>query len=326
MGKSTNAEDANNALKTYLMLSDKSRAEPGHLNDQLARFWRTWLETNRGDMSRDDMISSAEKMMSFYLTQTDDISWPTIENKPALVDQTRENIKKVMVGMPARDRIYAEVKARSATRFPAMTVAHIVGAQDKNLVVGSYAISGAFTHAAWDGYIEQAFKDAANKDLQTTDWVLKTSNYNDLTLEGSPEQIQKALVEQYKTDYVKEWQKFIQGISIANMHSFNDTVEAMNRLGDPQTSPINKVMNTIYDETSWDNPSLVNAGMARVQKGFVEWFKQTILRMAPSRVSLNVNVSAAKAEIPMGPIGKEFAGIGKLIVVKDADSSLMRSY
>ncbi|MEG1115929.1 MAG: ImcF-related family protein, partial [Janthinobacterium sp.] len=43
-----NVEDAYNALKTYLMLSDKSRAEASHLNDQLTRFWRVWLDSNRG--------------------------------------------------------------------------------------------------------------------------------------------------------------------------------------------------------------------------------------------------------------------------------------
>ena len=325
-GSPTNAEDAYNALKTYLMLSNKSHAEAGHLNDQLARFWRNWLESNRGNMSKDNMIRSAEKMMSFYLTQIDDISWPTIENKPSLVDQTRENIKRVMQGMPARDRIYAEVKARAATRFPAVTVSQMVGVLDKNLIVGSYVISGAFTHAAWKEYVSQAFKDAANEDLQTNDWVLKTSNYNDLTLQGSPEQIQKSLVEQYKQDYTKEWKMFIKGVSITEMTNFNDAVEAMNRLGDPQTSPLDKVINTIYDETSWDNPSLVNAGMGQAKKGFVEWFKQTILRRAPSRVEVDVNVQTANQNIPMGPIGKEFSGIGKLIVIKDTNISLMRAY
>jgi type VI secretion system protein ImpL len=43
----TNVEDAYNSLKTYLMLGDRSRAEAGHLNDQLTRFWRSWLESNR---------------------------------------------------------------------------------------------------------------------------------------------------------------------------------------------------------------------------------------------------------------------------------------
>jgi type VI protein secretion system component VasK len=83
---------------------------------------------------------------------------------------------------------------------------------------------------------------------------------DDLTLEGSPEQIQKALIELYKADYAREWAKFVQGVTIADLNGFEASVQAMNRLGDPQASPIAKVLKTVYDETSWDDP-----GQARVE-------------------------------------------------------------
>ncbi|MEH3087674.1 MAG: type VI secretion system membrane subunit TssM [Xylophilus ampelinus] len=40
-------EDAYKALKTYLMLAERARMDPGHLTDQVTRFWRGWLEANR---------------------------------------------------------------------------------------------------------------------------------------------------------------------------------------------------------------------------------------------------------------------------------------
>lgn len=322
----TSAEDSYNALKTYLMLGDRSRVESGHLSDQLTRFWRGWLESNRGTMPREQMIRSAERLMSFTLSQTADVSWPVLETKLSLVDQTRDNLRRVVRGMSARDRVYADVKARASTRFPTMTVARIVGDQDKELVVGSHAIPGTFTREAWDNFIEAAFKEAANKELQSADWVLKTSAKDDLTLEGSPEQIQKALVTQYKTEYANEWRKFVQGVSITELSGFDGAVAGMNRLGDPQTSPINKLVTTIYEETSWDNPSLVNQGLQRAQTGVIAWFKETILRQSPGQVNINVNVNAGAASIPMGPVGKEFAGIAKLVVAKDKEVSLMRGY
>ncbi len=325
-GSPTNVEDAYNALKTYLMLADRSRAEPGHLNDQITRFWRSWLESNRGSMSRDEMIRSAERLISFYLAQTSDPFWPVIENKLSLVDQSRENLRRVVHGMPARDRVYADVKARASTRFPAVTVARIVGDQDKELIVGSYAIPGTFTKDAWEKFVSGAFKDAANKELQSADWVLKTSIKDDLTLEGSPEQIQKDLVKQYKLEYSKEWQKFMQGISIADLHGFESAVNAMNRLGDPQTSPVTKLITTVYNETSWDNPTSASEGLQRAQRGIVGWFKETILRQTPSAMNLSVELNSVKSDSPMGPIGKEFSGIAKLVAVKDKDASLMRAY
>jgi type VI secretion system protein ImpL len=324
-----NVEDAYNALKTYLMLGDKSRAEASHLNDQLTRFWRVWLESNRGAMPREQMIRSAERLIAFYLAEINDTSWPTVENRLALVDQTRNTLRGVVRGMPARERVYADVKARAATRFPAMTVARIVGDQDRELVLGSYSISGAFTRAAWEGYVRDAFKDAANHELQSADWVLKTAAKDDLTLEGSPEQIQKALVDLYKNDYAKEWQKFLQGVAIKDLNGFEAAATAMNRLGDPQTSPISKLVTTVYQETSWDNPSLLDSGMQRAKRGIGDWFRETILRQKPSQVNINLPANPQGqpgAPLPLGPVGREFSGVAQLVVTKDNNASLMRGY
>jgi type VI secretion system protein ImpL len=321
-----NAEDAYNALKTYLMLSDKARVESGHLNDQLARFWRGWLESNRAAMPKEQMIRSAERLITFYLSQVTDPTWPLIDNKLTLVDQSRDALRRVVRGMPARERVYSDVKARASTRFAPMTVARIVGDQDKDIIAGSYAISGTFTREAWEKYVEEAFKEAANKELQSEDWVLKTASRDDLTLEGSPEQIQKALITQYKTEYAKEWAKFVEGVTATELSSFEQAVVSMNKFGDPQNSPISKLINTVYQQTSWDNPSLINEGMKRAQRGVVDWFKETILRQSPSGVNVNVNIGGSAGQIPMGPVGTEFAGVARLVVAKDKDASLMRGY
>ena len=330
----TNVEDAYNALKTYLMLAEPAHAEPGHLNDQLTRFWRGWLETNRGTMPREGLIRSAERLMTFYLAQMRDPSWPRIEPKLALVDTARENLRRVVRGMPARDRVYAEIKARAATRFPAMTVGRIVGEGDAALLQGSHAISGTFTREAWEQYVEGAIREASGKELQSTDWVLKTASRDDLTLEGSPEQIQKNLVDMYKAEYTREWQKFVQGVAVADMKGFNGAVVAMNRLGDPQTSPVAKILHTIHEQTSWDNPAEMNARMQQAQKGFVNWLKTNLLRRTPApglggtanNVNLNINLDASKYDKAVGPIGREFAAVGHIVGTHDKDASLLRSY
>jgi type VI secretion system protein ImpL len=321
----TNVDDAYNALKSYLMLADKSRAEPSHLNDQLTRYWRGWLENNRGAMSREQLIHSAERLMTFHLAQIADPSWPRIDLKLALVDQSRESLRRVVRGMPARERVYADIRARANTRFPAVTVARLVGEQDQSLVTGSYAIPGAYTREAWEKFVQGAFSDAATRELQSADWVLKTAARDDLTLEGSPEQIQKGLTELFKADYAREWQKFVQGITIANLNGFDAAVTAMNRLGDPQSSPLSKLLTAIYQQTSWDNPALMSAELKDAQSGFVNWIKNSVLRRGPSQVNVQVQLDQPRDK-PMGPIGREFAGVGRLVATKDKDASLMRGY
>ncbi|MBX3618816.1 MAG: type VI secretion system membrane subunit TssM [Rhizobacter sp.] len=322
----TDVSDAYNALKTYIMLGDRSRMETGHLGDQLTRFWRGWLEANRGSMPREQLIRSAERLLSFALTQVSAPDFPVTQINLALLDNTRENLRRVVKGMPARERVYAEIKARAATRFPPMTVARLVDDADRDIVAGSYAISGAFTREAWEGFVDDAFKQASIKETRADDWVLKTATQDDLTLEGSPEQIRKALVQLYKAEYVQEWQKFLQGVSVKEFDSFDQAVARMNRLGDPAASPVGKLVQALYDQTSWDNPGLLNERLAKTQKGFVDWFKSSILRMAPSRVELKVDVATGQAAVPMGPIGKEFAGLMRIMMSRDSTPPLIRTY
>jgi type VI secretion system protein ImpL len=327
----TNVTDAYNALKTYLMLADKSRAEPSHLNDQLTRFWRSWLEASRGAMPKEKMIRSAERLMSFHLTQIGDPAWPQLTPKLGLLDGARENLRRVVRGTPARERVYADIKARAATRFSAVTVARIVGEQDQALMAGSYAVPGAFTRDAWEKFVSGAIREASNKELQSTDWVLKTAVKDDLTLEGSPEQIQKSLTELYKADYTREWLKFVQGVTVADLGSFDGSIQAMNRLGDPQTSPLAKLLNAIYQETSWDNPSAASSNMAKVEKGLFAWFKESILRRAPSEArniaDLPPDAGQPRSTAPaMGPIGREFAGVARLVGLREKQASLMGGY
>jgi type VI secretion system protein ImpL len=325
----TSVADAYNALKTYLMLGDKSHAEPGHLNDQLTRYWRTWLEANRGNMPREQMIRSAERLLTFHLSQVQDPAWPQMTLKLGLLDSTREHLRRVVRGTPARERVYNDIKTRAATRFPAVTVARIVGEQDANLVAGSHAVSGAFTRAAWDKYVMGAIVDASNSEAKSSDWVLKTVSKDDLTLEGSPEQIQKALIDLYKAEYAREWLKFVQGVTVADLKGFEGSVQAMNRLGDPQTSPLAKLLRTIFEETVWDNPGMSAATLTKNERTFAMWFKEVVLRRAPSEVRTvanNVDPASLLGAQGAGPIGREFAGVARLVGTREKDASLMTGY
>jgi len=326
----TNVGDAYNALKTYLMLGDKRHAEPGHLNDGLTRYWRGWLEANRGSMPREQMIRSAERLLSFHLDQINDPAWPQMTLKLGLLDTTREHLRRVVRGTPARERVYADIKTRAATRFPAVTVARIVGEQDAALVAGSHAVKGAFTRAAWEKFVAGAIRDASNSELNTVDWVLKTASRDDLTLEGSPEQIQKALIDLYKADYAREWVKFVQGVAIADLKGFEASVQAMNRLGDPQSSPVAKLLRTIYEETAWDNPGALRVSMGKTERGAVQWIREVIMRRAPSDARTLADtvdpVQLLGQNGGAGPIGREFAGVARLVGAREKEASLMTGY
>lgn len=324
----TNVEDAYKALKTYLMLAERQRMDAGHLTDQITRFWRGWLEANRGTLPRDQLMRSAERMISFSMANLADPAFPVLNNNFGLVDQTRDNLRRVVHGTPAIERVYADIKTRASTRYGSITVASIVGNKAKGVVAGSHVVSGTFTREAWSAYVNKAFKEAASNELQSADWVLKTSSRDDLSLQGSPEQIRKQLTDLYKAEYVLEWQRFMQGVSISDFGSFDAAVDKMNTLGDSADSPVRKLFTTLYEQTAWDNPTQVDERLAKSKRGLIDWFKQVVLRSGPANLEIKVGTpgEAGNQAMPMGPIGREFAALPRIMQARDGGASLLDGY
>ncbi|ALN55789.1 type VI secretion protein IcmF [Lysobacter enzymogenes] len=324
----TDANDAYNALKTYLMLADRSKVESSHLSDQLTRFWRRWLDDNRGTMSREELARSAERLMAFYVSQYEQPNWPTIDEKFALVSDSRNVIKGVMKGTPARDRVYDQIKQRASVRFAQITVASLIGEENARAgVAGSYRVSGAFSRKAYEDYVKDAIKQAANEQLSATDWVLADTVQGDLTLSGSPEHIARELTQMYKAEYAQEWRKFMQGVTVTDFGNFDQAVTRMNAIGDPQNSPLRKVLEAVNNETIWDNPEAANKALGVAKKGIVEWFNRTILRRQPSGMNVQVDPNTGKqVAIQMGPVGAEFAGLSRLFAQRDGGAPMINGY
>lgn len=329
---STNQDAAYNALKTYLMLAQKDRIDPGHLGDQITRFWRGWLESQRGEGSREQLIRGAEKLIRFYLSQCSEADFPLIENRLALVDQTRETLRRRARATPPGERVYQEIKSRASTRFPAVTVAGMLGERDATFITGSHAIPGTFTRAAWENFVEAAIKDASTKESHSVDWVLKTSTRDDLSLEGSPEQIRKDLTRMYKEDYVREWKKFMQGIAVTEFRNFDQAVIGMNRLGDPVSSPFRQLVQHLHRETAWDDPAPAARDAARAGSDLLAWIGDQYRRVFPdpgrAGQAAGETQTSPVSLSRRGLIAGEFAAIERLVAARGEarNGSLLNAY
>ncbi len=109
-------------------------------------------------MPRGDMIQKAEQVLSYAMTLAADPAFPQMESDPLSVDQTRQILTAVTMGIPARDRVYNEIKMRGSVRFPAVTVKQILVKQAKTSMLGSYALPGIFTYQAWNDYVKDAIE------------------------------------------------------------------------------------------------------------------------------------------------------------------------
>lgn len=316
-----NPQDAYNALKAYLMMGNTQYMDASHLSDQVTRFWRSWLDNNRGQMPRGEMIQKAEQILSYSMTLAGDPKFPVLSSDSLVVDQTRQVLLSVVRGMPARDRVYNELKMRAAVRYPALTIKQMLGDANQNAILGSYALPGMFTHAAWSEYVEQAIDEVAKRPTDTKDWVLNSTQSDDLSFSGSPDQIRKQLTELYKKEYIAEWRKFLGAIHYAKAKDYGQQASFVQVLGEPENSPIRSVFDRVAKETSWDNP-VVMAELAAPQTGFVAWFKRKVLRRDETQLDAKVMNQA------QGPISKEFQMFYQLVRKRDdqQNKSLLDEY
>ncbi|SKB88214.1 type VI secretion system membrane subunit TssM [Luteibacter sp. 22Crub2.1] len=311
-------DEAYNALKAYLMLSDVRRAESAHLATQLTRFWRHWLDEHRGAMSREELIERAEKLLSLHVSLAAEQGWPSIQPRAALVDDTRRVLASAMQGTPARDRVFAEIVARASARYPAVTVREIVGNSSDKTLAGSYAIPGAYSVAAWEGYIQQAIGDASRKSLDTSDWVLQDTHMDDLTLSGSPEHIRKDLQALYATRYIDEWQRFLAGVGVAELPDFGHAVAAMERLGDSEQSPLRKLLERARRETAWDASPVGKTSLARAAAS------EPVLGLADKAPPLPD--AGSIPSVADGPVAHAFAGLARMVDARDGAAPPLRGY
>lgn len=320
-------QDAYNALKAYLMLSNPQYREAGHLGDQVTRFWRISLHSMQAQAGSADQIQKSEQILSYAMSLSQDPAFPKLAADAQLVDQSRQLLSSVMRGLPARDRVYNEIKMRAAVRYPALTVKRILSEQQDSsqqsdhLILGGYALPGVFTQKAWDEYVANAIEEAVNRPTDSKDWVLNTTQSDDLSFSGSPDQIRQQLTQLYKQEYIAEWRKFLNAVHYAKAQNFQAQVKIMDRLGEAEDSPIRTLIQRVATETSWDNP-VVQAELAAPQTGFVAWFKRKILRQNPQQSAATLQASA------QGPISQAFEPFYQWVRKRDdqQNQSLLDEY
>ena len=246
--------DLKNALKTYLMLNQREHMESSHLADQLPRYWGPWLQAQAGEGGLPEVQRAAERTVAFFSTQIREPNLPLIDNDMNLVTQVRSHLSGNQF-LNGYELIYNELKTIGNTKYPAVTVGSILENKDLDVVAGSSVVGGCFTREAWKGYIKDAIKKASSGAFQGMDWVLASSTNSDLSKLGTTDANEVKLLELYKADYIREWERFLTGVAVHPFASPENAAQALGRLGDPQRSPIKLLFARAAKETRWDDPS-----------------------------------------------------------------------
>ncbi|UTH76608.1 type VI secretion system membrane subunit TssM [Chromobacterium sp. IIBBL 290-4] len=304
-GQKTPLDVSYNALKTYLMLHDPKRMEEAHLADQLPRYWRPWLESQRGEYPVGEVMGLAEKVLAFYISQIKEADLPLIDNDPNVVANARDVLRGSFKQLSAQERVFNEIKARANTRFAPLTVARILDNRDMDIMASSQMVEGAYTREAWNGYVRNAIDEASKGTIRSDDWVLASSSQDDLSKDGNVEKNRAAMEALYRAQYIAAWHKFLAGVVVRDITNPAQSASAMTRLSDKQNSPIKLILARAAQETSWDNPSELNRTLDNA--------KRSVLEKTTEFFKSGDTQPEAKGEKQFGVVGAHFAGVAALV-------------
>ena len=310
-------ENGYNALKTYLMLADASHMEAAHLADQLPRYWRAWLDANRGARDVEELRQLAERLVGFYISQIGEQDLPMISPQAAVVGQARDILRASLTHMSSRERVYNELKARANTQYPPLTVNQILDGKNPNALTGSAMVAGAFTREAWEKYFQNAILEASRGEIKSDDWVLATSTQNNLSRDGSVASNQAELERLYRTEYAQEWKTFLQGVSVPDFSSIEEAASALGILSDSANSPLQMVLNRAVRETSWDNPSEMSRSLESAKTSVLEKTEQLLATARPDK---------RLASGQYGVLGDQFSGVNLIAGSKPSPQSALNAY
>lgn len=308
-GQGANLEHNYNALKTYLMLHEQRRMEKAHLSDQLPRHWRPWLEQNRGEHDTAAVIALAERVAAFYVAQIRAPDLPLIDNEQQVIERARGALRGSLQQMSATERVYNELKTRANTRFAPLSVSRILAGKDAGIVGGSAVVPGAFTREAWEQYVRGALRDVSRGGIKSDDWVLALAHEDSLGSGALAEKSRVELEALYRDDFVRAWTAFVQGVAVLEQGGLAETVDALARLADPQSSPIQLLLARVVHETSWDNEPTASASQGGQGAAPDEREGASPPSPPPSR---------------LGPLGREFETLST--IAGGADASTMSGY
>ncbi|CAG9266274.1 Type VI secretion protein VasK [Burkholderia diffusa] len=256
-----------NALKTYLMLGDPSRADPDFLEHLLVALWPRPVEMPLGE--REDTGGRLAAFYAEHLAAHPD--W-RITPDMSLVTSTRNGLVTQMGLASAADTVYQSILDDAKGKYADASLGTLLNGTDAHgLFTMSQTVPGIYTRAAWDGVIAEAIDKAASERRVSSDWVLTgaqpTRTIGNTLTQGAIHteaalnearaavKLREQLRARYFAEYAVVWQGMLNSLHWQPAANLNGAIDQLTRLADAQTSPLIALMKSVDYQAQAGRPS-----------------------------------------------------------------------
>lgn len=228
-----------NALKLYLMLTDRSRLDVAWATPRLRDVWAKALRTN-DDKAAQAMLPHTQYYLEL-MKRGDILPWPADA-------QTTSRARTVLLRAPAVERMY-EVLVRDAN-------ARVAPIRRETVFYGSVApfvtgrenveVQGAYTKEGW-AHVRTLLGQQSSQ-LTDESWVLGEKQ------EQSAQEVKKQierLRETYFGRYKKAWRDFLLDLKVERPEDGIKSLDELNALSEPEW-PYQRLLRTLHENVALD--------------------------------------------------------------------------
>lgn len=287
-------------LKTFLMLSSESRADPAFLESQMRDYWV------QGVQDRDKPV--ALSLLRYYLHQLGDHHNPAYRlARTRADDETVDRARKLLLVVEPDRYYYGILQADGQRKVDSITLGGILGGQASTVLDAAKTVEGTYTKAGWESFAKDEIA-AMTKDYdQQRSWVLGIPA-------GSPGEakIDQQLRTLYFNDYQQRWWDFLKSIEVRRVGSFQEAADKISQLTDPKGSPLALLMKAVSLNT-FDDLDRVKPGDSQAAQAALDGAGG--MRFAVAQSFQGIHSLVARKENQESPLDQYLKTLSRLQVV-----------
>ncbi len=227
-------------LKTFLMVTDETRADSAFLNEQIGEYWSQGVQ--------EEDLAEADELLRFYLHQLGDHENSDYRLTRSLADEElASRVRELLLTVDPDIYYYGSIQEEGSYKLNSINLAGIAGVETAEILDAGSEVEGTYTKVGWETLVKDRIVDMKSDYEAERSWVLGIS-----AAEPGQPKIDEKLRAYYFRDYRENWWSFLGGIGVVPFSNFRDASEKLALLSDTRESPLSALLETTSVNT-WEN-------------------------------------------------------------------------